>query len=248
MKEQIVIGQSFAEWRWRSNPGMVALFLNIICMAKEEETEEREMTCERGSFITTLVELAKVSGLSIQQVRTCLNRFVRDGKLTIKSTNKHSKITVCEYESYKMHQHTEQQTKQQTEGKSKESPLNPPDVSLSVPLFSLPPIIPQERSHSVRVKETLEDRQTFFYNSLKQYVKDYGKKTIREFYDHWTEMKPNGKKMRFEMERTFDIKKRLNTWIQRDYSGAYAEFLKEKESKKTIARTITGYQATLNSL
>ncbi len=40
--------------------------------------------------------------------------------------------------------------------------------------------------------------------------------TFDEFIGYWTEHNPNGKKMRFEKETVFDIKRRLQTWIKRD--------------------------------
>ena len=43
----------------------------------------------------------------------------------------------------------------------------------------------------------------------------YSDEMIKEFYDYWTEHSENGKKMRFEKESVFDIKKRLETWQKR---------------------------------
>ena len=37
-------------------------------------------------------------------------------------------------------------------------------------------------------------------------------KMAREFFDYWSEMKPNGRKMKFEFQQTFDIKRRLIKW------------------------------------
>lgn len=42
------------------------------------------------------------------------------------------------------------------------------------------------------------------------------KSIVNSFCDYWTESKPNGKKMKFEMEKTFDITRRLNTWIKNE--------------------------------
>lgn len=50
-----------------------------------------------------------------------------------------------------------------------------------------------------------------FYNSLKPFVKEFGKQTVRDFYDYWTEPSPSGK-MRFQLEKTWSAKGRLSTW------------------------------------
>ena len=39
---------------------------------------------------------------------------------------------------------------------------------------------------------------------------------LRKFFDYWTEKNENGKKMRFEKDKVFDIKRRLATWASRD--------------------------------
>ena len=43
-------------------------------------------------------------------------------------------------------------------------------------------------------------------------MEQYGKALIREFFDYWTEHNENGRKMRFEKEKTFEISRRLARW------------------------------------
>lgn len=59
---------------------------------------------------------------------------------------------------------------------------------------------------------TKEERQKAFYQKIAEHAKEYPRETLREFYDYWIESNDNGKKMRFEMEKVFDIKRRLSTW------------------------------------
>ena len=42
-------------------------------------------------------------------------------------------------------------------------------------------------------------------------MKEYGKEMIRSFYDYWTEKNASGKKMRFQLEKTWETTKRLST-------------------------------------
>ena len=65
-------------------------------------------------------------------------------------------------------------------------------------------------------EDELEKRAGVFYNSLVQYVETYGREMIRQFYDYWTEPNKSRTKMRYELERTWDIKRRLNTWASRE--------------------------------
>lgn len=65
-------------------------------------------------------------------------------------------------------------------------------------------------------EDELKKRAGVFYKSLVPYVKTYGREMIRQFYDYWTEPNKSRTKMRYELERTWDTKRRLNTWASRD--------------------------------
>jgi DNA-binding Lrp family transcriptional regulator len=65
---------------------------------------------------------------------------------------------------------------------------------------------------SLTLSQRMEDRANAFGHSLVCYVDTYGKAMIRAFYDYWTEPNKSGTKMRFELERTWDTKRRLSNW------------------------------------
>ncbi len=65
-------------------------------------------------------------------------------------------------------------------------------------------------------EDELKKRAGVFCNSLVPYVKTYGKEMIRKFYYYWTEPNKSRTKMRYELERTWDTKRRLNTWASRE--------------------------------
>lgn len=67
-------------------------------------------------------------------------------------------------------------------------------------------------------KKDIKERKRNFWDVIAQYGKEkgYSKEMCLAFYNYWTEMNENGKKLRFEIEKTrsgvFDIKGRLRTW------------------------------------
>lgn len=69
---------------------------------------------------------------------------------------------------------------------------------------------------------TLEERCKVFMSKVAEYKNDYTKEMLRAFYDYWTEKNEGGRRMRFEMQKVFDIKKRLVTWKnneKKQYNG-----------------------------
>ena len=70
-----------------------------------------------------------------------------------------------------------------------------------------------------KVINNIDKREAEFKNSLQPFLEIYGKDLLNKFYLYWTEKKPNGRKMRFEMEKVFDVQRRLKTWSERDYNN-----------------------------
>lgn len=62
----------------------------------------------------------------------------------------------------------------------------------------------------------LAARSTGFQKGLIPFIKLYPKEMVRAFADYWTEPNIPKTKMKFELERTWDVEKRLKTWANRE--------------------------------
>ncbi|PPK99013.1 DUF4373 domain-containing protein [Parapedobacter indicus] len=65
-------------------------------------------------------------------------------------------------------------------------------------------------------KKSIEERKLSFKISVEKYIAEYDREMLNSFYRYWTEMNEGGRKMRFEMEKVFEVKKRLVTWEKND--------------------------------
>ena len=124
----IKIYRSLLYWEWADVPEMVALWVRLIIRATHEDSQWHGVTISRGQLVTTTAKLAAESGLSPQQVRTCLDRLKASNQINTQTTNKYTIITICKYEAYQETETTEQQTngkqttrKQQTNNKQSTS-------------------------------------------------------------------------------------------------------------------------------
>ena len=70
-----------------------------------------------------------------------------------------------------------------------------------------------------------EKREKEFIEKCKKVYKtnDVSDVMLVQFIDYWTESNEGGKKMKFEMQQTFDIKRRLNKWVKNDKDWAKKE-------------------------
>jgi len=62
---------------------------------------------------------------------------------------------------------------------------------------------------------SIVDKQKNFLNKLKVYQNDFDKDLLNNFYLYWSEANEKTKKLRCELEKTFEIKRRLQTWQRR---------------------------------
>lgn len=76
---------------------------------------------------------------------------------------------------------------------------------------------PKVKESKVNKEEELRSRSLIFKNQILEFKNQYPAiPTLKEFFDYWSEPNKSKTKMRFELEQTWDISRRLNTWVKRD--------------------------------
>lgn len=96
----VKLHRSIRKWEWRHDPKTFSLFMALLTMANHAAGKWQGTEVRRGQLITGLKSLTNETGLSIRSVRTSLKRLKSTGEVTIKSTNRFSIITLCNYELY----------------------------------------------------------------------------------------------------------------------------------------------------
>ena len=72
---------------------------------------------------------------------------------------------------------------------------------------------------------SLEERKNAFWQRLVPYIQKgtYPQEMVAAFYRYWTEINENGRRMRFEQEKIYELPKRLATWHQREVARSYGK-------------------------
>ena len=66
-----------------------------------------------------------------------------------------------------------------------------------------------------KVKD-MEEREKKFISDVMNFQSEYRAEMLKSFCDYWTEKNKSKTRMKFELEATFEIYKRLSTWANRD--------------------------------
>jgi hypothetical protein len=69
----------------------------------------------------------------------------------------------------------------------------------------------------------IELRKKKFASTLEPFLISYGKELINDFYKYWTEPNKSNTKFKQELEKTWSLERRLETWAKNDKSFSRKE-------------------------
>lgn len=112
----IKLHRSIEEWEWSNNPIMYYFWVRLLVVANYKDKEWQGKVIPRGTIITSVAKLAADFSLSVKQVRCCLERLTKGKQIVTQTTNKWTKITICNYDTYQCSEETKGQTKGKQNG------------------------------------------------------------------------------------------------------------------------------------
>lgn len=74
----------------------------------------------------------------------------------------------------------------------------------------------EEEQEEEEKKNNIGDRKLKFASSLEPFLSMYGRPMLKEFYEYWTEPNKSQTKFRQELEKTWSLERRLETWAKND--------------------------------
>lgn len=96
----VKFSREITEWRWYHDHHTFIVFFHLVLTANYKDGDFGKVTVHRGQKATSYESLARETGLSVQNVRTAIVHLKSTGEISVKSCNKFSIITVCNYEEY----------------------------------------------------------------------------------------------------------------------------------------------------
>ncbi|WP_455671678.1 DUF7833 domain-containing protein [Phocaeicola sp.] len=102
MEGWIKLHRRFLEWEWFNKPEMVQLYIYFLLKANYEPKQFQGVFLEAGQIVTTNSKIRLETGLSEQQIRTCIKRLISTNEITYKATKQFAIVTICKYDNYQM--------------------------------------------------------------------------------------------------------------------------------------------------
>lgn len=78
-------------------------------------------------------------------------------------------------------------------------------------------------------KQTPDERRKEFANSLRPHLLEYGADMLNKFYRYWA--KDEGVKLKFETQKTWELKQRLANWKKNDDEYVRKKYIEQLNNR-----------------
>lgn len=112
-KGWICLHRRFLDWEWYEDMAVRIFFIHCLLRANHTTNKWRGYVIKAGQFISSLNHLAKETGLTERQIRTCIKKLKSTGDIDTQTTNRNTMIIIKNWNKWQ----TERQSKRQTSDK-----------------------------------------------------------------------------------------------------------------------------------
>jgi len=230
----IKLYKKIQKWIWYKDKNTFKLFVHFLLNVTYNDYEFNGKKLPAGSYLSSLRDLSEKTGLSIRQIRTSLKKLLATQEVTQKTTRKGTLYILTNYKSYNgidEEGDTGSDTENDTRGVTKMIPQNE-ILTLS---------INKKIKRNIYNKKTLKEKKDIFANEIAEFNKTlevkYERNLLKEFYQYWSESDRQGIKMRMELEKTWELGRRLSTWYKNSLNKK--SFNEKPEKKGQVLKVLT---------
>lgn len=186
-------------------------WIDLIQLVSYTEKNERIIngvliTWGRGEFPVSYSFLSQRWNWSAQRTRGYMQLLKNNKQVNTRTTSVATILTLCNYDQYNPKQQADKLeiTSETTSGRQADGKRTA--------------IIKEDKEDKkIKKEEELKVRALIFKNQILEFQNQYpAVPTLKKFYEYWSEPNKSKTKMRFELQQTWELSRRLATWASRD--------------------------------
>ncbi len=154
---------------------------------------------KRGQLLFGRFSAEHELGINGSTIYKWIKKMEAKSMISIQSSSHYTVITVCKYDEYN--------NLEDTVVTGKEQPSNNQVTGKEQPSNTL--------NKEKKDNNILDIVQKSFLDEVRAFESEYDIKMLHDFYAYWSEPTKNKKKIRKDLEKTWDTKRRLLTWFNR---------------------------------
>lgn len=218
----IKLHRKITEWEWYDDHNTTRLFIHLLATVNHKDGEWRGRVVQCGQRVTTLRKLSDECGLSIKSLRTSINKLKRARAVAHEGHSDFSLLTVLNYTAYQK-KGTQVDTRGANEGHIYKNNKNNKEEKKKEPIYiddgELRPPTPKQTMEDFifSIQNNTQDSKDLI-NKIAQNKKISPaevKQQLDRFVNYWTELNSSGTKQRWQLEKVFEVRRRLATWFSR---------------------------------
>ena len=210
-------------WQERREFSKLEAWLDILLTVNHADNKvlinNKLYTVKRGESLNSLVTWSKRWNWSKSRVKRFFDLLQKQSMIELKSDQNTTHLTVCNYDSYQGERNTnETQTKRRRNADETQTDTNKNE----------------KNEKNDKNDKNIKERENKFRLQSQSFKNQFSSEMIDRFCDYWTEPNKSNTKMKFELQKTFDIERRLKTWDRNNYGNRNTN--RRTDGRNTVAQ------------
>lgn len=201
----VIMHRDILDWEWYQSPTVSRLYFHLILRVNYTDKRWQGILVKRGQLVTSNNHLAIELKLSIQIIRTAIQKLQEGKYIGVETTNRFTLITLYNYDKFQSS--TSVSNKQNTNQKTNKKLSNNEPVTTTK----------QSNKEKKNNNKTTEERRLKFKNEVFAHSQ-FSKELLSDFFNYWSETDRDKKLMKHENQDFFEIDKRLEKWKKNEKS------------------------------
>jgi len=102
MSGWIKLHRKITDWEWFEDKNTFIVFITLLLMANHKEKKYKGIVVKVGTIVTGRDILARQTKLTVQQIRTALNKLKLTNEITIETSPQGTVIEIVNYKKYQL--------------------------------------------------------------------------------------------------------------------------------------------------
>lgn len=102
MSGWIKLHRKITDWEWFEDKNTFIVFITLLLMANHKEKKYKGIVVKIGTIVTGRDILARQTKLSVQQIRTALNKLKLTNEITVETSSQGTVIEIVNYKKYQL--------------------------------------------------------------------------------------------------------------------------------------------------
>ncbi len=187
MNGYIKLHRKLVNWEWYTDIPTKTLFIHLLLVANHKPNKWRGMVIGTGQCITSFEKLSVQTGLSIQQIRTSMQKLISTNEIEKTSTNQFTLIKVLKYNDYQTSQKESNMQNNKQSNKQSNNPITTNNNDEEYKKIIKDIVLYLNQTCSTNFKATTSNTQTLIKARLNDgfTVEDF-KSVITKKFNDWS--------------------------------------------------------------